>query len=140
MARRVISHVSIGTKDIARARAFYGVALAPLGIIENYVVDLGQGPVAIAYGDGYFDFWVQTPHDGGAPSSGNGTHIAFEAADPASVDAFHAAALAAGGSDDGAPGPRPHYGPSYYGAFVRDLDGNKIEAVYMTDDMRGVGS
>jgi catechol 2,3-dioxygenase-like lactoylglutathione lyase family enzyme len=137
MARRVLSHVSIGVKDVAKARAFYGAALAPLGIKEAYVVDLGQGPLAIAYGDGYFEFWVQLPHDGGAASSGNGTHIALEAADQASVDAFHKAALAAGGSDDGAPGPRPHYGPGYYGAFVRDPEGNKIEAVFMTDDMKG---
>jgi catechol 2,3-dioxygenase-like lactoylglutathione lyase family enzyme len=75
-------------------------------------------------------FFVQAPFDGVTASVGNGTHIGFIAADRASVDAFHAAALAAGATDDGAPGPRPAYGAAYYGCFVRDPDGRKIEATF----------
>jgi len=73
---------------------------------------------------------VQTPFDGGQAQVANGVHVAFTAKDQASVDAFYAAALAAGGRDDGAPGYRPQYGEAYYGAFVRDLDGHKIEAMW----------
>lgn len=131
MARRTISHVSIGVAEVAKARAFYGAVLAPLGMTEQYVVDLGDGPVAIAYGDGIPEFWVQLPSDRSVASAGNGIHVALEAPSEATVDAFHAAALAAGGSDEGAPGERPHYKPGYYAAFVRDPDGNKIEAVHM---------
>jgi catechol 2,3-dioxygenase-like lactoylglutathione lyase family enzyme len=131
MARNTISHVSVGVSDIAKARAFYEAALAPLGLSEQYVVDLGQGPVAVAYGDGYPEIWVQLPENGVAASAGNGVHIALAARSTKDVDAFHAAALKAGGSDEGAPGVRPHYGPDYYGGFVRDPDGNKIEAVHM---------
>jgi hypothetical protein len=71
------------------------------------------------------------PHDQQAPSSGNGAHIAFAAQNKKNVDAFHAAALRAGAKDEGAPGPRPEYTENYYGAFVRDPYGNKIEAVFL---------
>ena len=84
---------------------------------------------AVAYGGEFPEFWVQKPVDGSRPASGgNGTHIAFGAKSRAGVQAFHAAALAAGGEDAGAPGPRPQYGDKYYGAFVIDPDGHKIEA------------
>jgi catechol 2,3-dioxygenase-like lactoylglutathione lyase family enzyme len=119
-----MSHVSIGVGDVARAAAFYDAALAPLG--ARRIMDEGG---AIAYGRQFPEFWVQKPHNGNPPTPGNGAHFAFLANSRAEVDAFHAAAVAAGGSDDGAPGPRPHYGPQYYGAFVRDPDGNKIEAM-----------
>jgi catechol 2,3-dioxygenase-like lactoylglutathione lyase family enzyme len=131
MARNTISHVSVGVADIAKARAFYGATLGALGLSEQYVVDLGQGPVAVAYGDGYPEIWVQLPENRKPAAAGNGVHIALAARSTHEVDAFHAAALKAGGSDAGAPGERPHYGPDYYGAFVRDPDGNKIEAVHM---------
>jgi len=120
----IMSHVSVGTADLARAAAFYDPVLATLG--ARRVLDEG---FAIAYGKQFPEFWVGPPHDGGAPAPGNGVHFAFLAPSRAAVAAFHAAALAAGGSDDGAPGPRPHYGAEYYGAFVRDPDGNKIEAM-----------
>lgn len=120
----IMSHVSVGTADLARAAAFYDPVLAALG--ARRVLDEG---FAIAYGKQFPEFWVGPPHDGGAPAPGNGVHFAFLAASRAEVAAFHAAALAAGGADDGAPGPRPHYGAEYYGAFVRDPDGNKIEAM-----------
>jgi catechol 2,3-dioxygenase-like lactoylglutathione lyase family enzyme len=131
MARNTISHVSVGVSSIGTARVFYGAALKPLGITEQYVVDLGSGPIAVAYGDGYPELWVQLPENRKPAVPGNGVHIALAARSKKEVDAFHAAALKAGGSDAGAPGVRPHYGPDYYGAFVRDPDGNKIEAVHM---------
>jgi hypothetical protein len=87
-------------------------------------------PYGIAYGLTAPQFWVQLPHDQSSASGGNGTHIAFTAKNRSAVNAFHAAALSAGGKDEGAPGPRPEYTPDYYGAFARDLDGNKIEAVF----------
>lgn len=121
----IMSHVSIGTNDFERALAFYDRVLAPLGARRVF-----EHPGAVAYGKAYPEFWVQTPIDGQPAKPGNGTHLAFAAAKPEEVDAFWAAAIEAGASPDGAPGPRPDYGPSYYGCFVRDLDGHKIEATY----------
>ena len=121
-----LSHVSLGTNNFAAAAAFYDKVLATLGIKRT--MDLSEHN-AIAYGRAYPEFWIQTPHDGGRAETANGTHIAFFAQSRAEVDAFYAAALAAGAQDDGAPGPRPHYGKEYYGCFVRDLDGHKIEAM-----------
>lgn len=121
----ILSHISIGTNDFDRATAFYDAVLATLGIGR-----LMAFPGAVAYGRAYPEFWVQTPIDGRPATVGNGTHVAFLAASPDQVDAFHAAAVAAGATDDGAPGPRPHYGEAYYGCFARDPDGHKIEAMY----------
>ena len=119
-----IDHVSVGSNDIARARAFYLAALAPLGL-RIVAEDAGRycdfGVDAVA-------FSVETPVNREAASPGNGVHVCFRAATRAAVAAFHAAALAAGGRDAGAPGLRPNYGEHYFGAFVFDLDGNKIEA------------
>ena len=123
----MLHHVSIGVASVERAAKFYDAVLSTLGFRRVMEVM----PYGIAYGLKMPQFWVQLPHDKNGPSSGNGTHIAFNAESKAAVKAFHAAALAAGGSDDGAPGPRPEYTAKYYGAFVRDLDGNKIEAVYL---------
>lgn len=121
------SHVTVGTNDIARAKEFYDAVLATLGCTRTYdhkeYVGYGQGP------DGESAFWVLPPFDGAAATVGNGTHIALNAATRAAVDAFHAAALAHGGSDEGKPGLRPHYHADYYGAYVRDPDGNKLQAV-----------
>jgi catechol 2,3-dioxygenase-like lactoylglutathione lyase family enzyme len=121
----MISHMSIGTNDFARACAFYDAVLASLGCRR-----LMEHPGAVAYGRKYPEFWVQTPIDGRPATVGNGTHFGFIATSKEAVHAFHAAALAAGARDDGAPGPRPHYGAPYYGCFVRDLDGHKIEAAF----------
>jgi len=121
----MLHHVSVGVADVARAAQFYDPVLRALG----YKRVLEILPYGIGYGDKLPQFWVQLPHDQRAASVGNGVHVAFNAASEAMIHAFHRAALAAGGSDDGAPGPRPDYGPEYFGAFVRDLDGNKIEAV-----------
>jgi catechol 2,3-dioxygenase-like lactoylglutathione lyase family enzyme len=119
----VLSHVSLGTADLDRAVAFYDRVLAPLGIrrIEGF-------PGGAGYGRRWPEFWVQTPIDGRPASAGNGTHIAFLAADRQAVQAFHATALAAGATCEGPPGPRPQYGDPYYAAFIRDPDGHKIEA------------
>lgn len=121
----IISHVSIGTNQFERARAFYDAVLATLSI--RVVM---EHPGAVAYGRQFPEFWLQVPHDGKVASVGNGFHLGFIAHSKAEVDAFHQAALASGGMSDGAPGPRPHYGEPYYGCFVRDLDENKIEATF----------
>lgn len=121
-----LSHVSLGTNQFERAAAFYDAVLAPLGI--HRVLDLSEHR-AIAYGRAFPEFWIQAPHDGQAAQTANGVHIAFLAENNAQVDAFYAATLAQGATPDGVPGQRPHYGEAYYGCFVRDLDGHKIEAM-----------
>ena len=121
----MLHHVSIGVADVARAARFYDRVLQELGFKRVLEVL----PYGIGYGATQPSFWVQLPHDQQAASTGNGVHVAFNATSEEMIRAFHRAALEAGGSDDGAPGPRPDYGPDYFGAFVRDLDGNKIEAV-----------
>ena len=124
----MLDHVGIPVSDYARSIAFYTRALAPLGIglIMEVLPEMTGGKVSAAgFGhDGKPYFWFG---DDGAP--GEHTHVAFETDSRAKVDAFHAAALAAGGRDNGAPGLRPHYHPDYYGAFVLDPDGHNIEAV-----------
>lgn len=121
----IMSHVSIGTNDFDRAKAFY---TAVLGAMEIRVIM--EHPGAIAFGRAYPEFWVGVPHDGGKAHVGNGSHFGFLAVSKAQVDAFYAKAVEMGGTGDGAPGPRPLYGPQYYGCFVRDLDGHKIEAQF----------
>lgn len=128
MPPSILHHVSVGVADVARARAFYSAVLAPVGATEQYVVDGPEGPLAVAYGRMFPEFWINNPLDGGAASAGAGAHTAFIAPHEEAVRAFYAAALAAGGTDAGAPGLRPEYGPGYYAAYVYDLDNNKIEA------------
>ncbi|MDJ0806184.1 MAG: VOC family protein [Gammaproteobacteria bacterium] len=121
----IISHLSVGTNDFDRAVAFYDKVLATLGCRQIML-----HPGAVAYGREYPEFWVQTPIDGQPATVGNGSHIGFIANSREAVHAFYDAALSEGGVDDGPPGPRPAYTDAYYGCFVRDLDGNKIEATY----------
>lgn len=121
----VLQHVSIGTNNFERAFAFYDQVLPALGCKR-----IMEHPGSVAYGKQYPEFWVQTPIDGQPASIGNGTHIGFIASTKEAVHAFHKAALAAGGVDEGAPGPRPDYGEPYYGCFVRDPDGHKVEASF----------
>ncbi len=121
----IMSHVSLGTDDFDAALTFYDAVLSAVG--ARRLID---HPGAVAYGKQYPEFWVQTPIDGAGASVGNGTHFGFMAADPKQVDAFFAAAVAAGAKPDGEPGPREEYGEPYYGCFVRDLDGHKIEAAF----------
>jgi len=120
-----LSHVSLGTDDLDRAGAFYDKVLAPLGLRR-----IDAFPGGIGWGRRYPEFWMQTPIDGRPAGIGNGTHIAFLALSRAQVDAFHAAGLAAGGRDEGPPGPRPAYGEPYYAAYLRDADGHKVEAMF----------
>lgn len=124
----MLHHVSVGVRDVARAATFYDPVLKALGY--RRVADYSPG--AIAYGESKSkpEFWIGLPHDQGPPSVGNGTHVGFFAKSKSAVNKFHEAALRAGGSNNGEPGPRPDYGPAYYGAFIYDLDGNKIEATY----------
>lgn len=124
----MLDHIGVAISNIDRSRAFYEAALKPLGIakIFEYGPDkTDSGGTAIGFGkDGMPFFWV-----GDNERVGEGTHVAFTAPDRATVDAFYAAALAAGGKDNGAPGLRPKYHPNYYGAFVLDPDGINVEAV-----------
>jgi len=120
-----LSHVSVGTNNFPRAKAFYDAVLATLEI--QCVMDFEGGA---GYGRSFPEFWVQKPHDGQPASIGNGVHICFSAGSEQQVQAFHAKALQLGGSDDGKPGIRPEYSPGYYAAFVRDPDGNKVEAMF----------
>lgn len=119
----MIDHISLYVRDFEASKKFYAAALAPLGysVIMEFpgVAGLGEG--------GKPDFWI-----GSAAEVGRPTHIAFRSPDRATVDAFYRAAIAAGGKDNGAPGPRPMYHANYYGAFVLDADGNNIEAVCHT--------
>jgi catechol 2,3-dioxygenase-like lactoylglutathione lyase family enzyme len=126
----MLDHMTFRVADIARSRAFYAAALQPLGysVLFDQVHD-GASIVGLGQG-GHIDSWlVQGPPAQGAAVLTRGCHLAWLAPDRAAVDAFHAAALAAGGTDNGAPGLRPHYHPHYYGAFVLDPDGNNVEAV-----------
>ncbi len=121
----ILSHISIGTNDFERAVGFYDKVLPTLGCKR-----VMEHPGAVAYGKQFPEFWVQIPIDGKSATTDNGTHLGFIAPTKGAVHAFHEAALAAGGEDDGAPGPRPLYGESYYGCFVRDLGGQKVEAAF----------
>ncbi len=120
----MLHHVSLGTNDAARAAAFYDPVLAVLGIRK---IDERDG--SIDYGTSMTVFSLEKPTDGKPASAGNGVHIAFAAGTRGQVDEFYRLALANGGSDAGPPGLRPEYDANYYGAFVHDPDGNKIEAV-----------
>jgi catechol 2,3-dioxygenase-like lactoylglutathione lyase family enzyme len=115
-----LGHVKLPVSDLAASRAFYTDALAPLGFELVY-----DGPSSLGWGPPPFEYFAVEL----SSEPILGVHVAFDAVDEASVDAFHAAALAAGGRDNGAPGPRP-YGESYYAAFVLDPDGHNIEAVH----------
>jgi catechol 2,3-dioxygenase-like lactoylglutathione lyase family enzyme len=119
----MFSHVTIGSNDIARAKAFYDGVAAPLGLVRH-----ADYPEAVGYGraGGRPQLWVVRPLDKKVASVGNGVTVGLEAENRSAVDAAHAAALKAGGKDEGAPGLRKHYHPNYYGAYVRDLDGNKV--------------
>ncbi len=126
----ILSHISIGTSDFDRSTRFYDAVLATLGCRR-----IMEHPAAVAYGRAYPEFWVQLPIDGKPASIGNGTHFGFVADSKAQVDSFYAACLAAGATDEGAPGPRSEYGAPYYGCFLRDPDGHKIEAAFWDLDM-----
>ena len=122
----MIDHTGISVKDFEASKAFYDKVFAPLGAKLLYMVpeQFTGGLKVGGYGREKPDFWLHENTD-----TGPGRHYAFKARTRAEVDAFHEAAIAAGGKDNGAPGLRPHYHPDYYGAFVFDPDGNNVEAV-----------
>ena len=121
----MIDHVSLGVSNLERSQAFYDAVLKALGMSRLYNYDGGIG-----YGVGdKANFWIGVPLDAGRPvRASGGTHVAFTAATRKAVDEFHRVALASGAKDDGKPGLRHPYHPNYYGAFVLDPDGHKIEA------------
>jgi catechol 2,3-dioxygenase-like lactoylglutathione lyase family enzyme len=122
----MFSHATLGSDDFPRAMAFYDALLAPLGL-ARFHTDEAQGHAGYAANpDSSPQFWLNRPIDGRPASPGNGTTLAFEAPDRATVRAVHAAGLAQGGTEEGSPGLRPHYHADYYGAYLRDLDGNKL--------------
>jgi len=118
----MIDHVVLNVKDLETSRAFYLRSLAPLGyeIVKEYPEGIGFGV------QGKPDFWITS-----RKPAYSGVHVAFTAPNQETVQQFHQAALAAGGTDNGAPGLRPDYHPGYYGGFVLDPDGNNIEAVFV---------
>lgn len=123
----MIDHVSIGVTDLEVSATFYDAALGALGMRR-----FRELPTTIGYGYDRATFWIGTSEQSDF-SPGRGFHVGFAATTKEAVDAFHAAALTHGGRDAGAPGPRPMYGPDYYGAFVFDPTGAKVEAVCRTD-------
>jgi catechol 2,3-dioxygenase-like lactoylglutathione lyase family enzyme len=122
--RVVIDHLTIGVSDLKTSRRWYTEALAPLGFSE--IGPWSDAARAVSFGlEGANDFAISEEYEAGGQ-----LHLAFAAETKEQVDAFHAAALAAGGTDNGAPGPRPEYSKGYYGAFVLDPDGHNVEAVF----------
>ncbi|KQS91133.1 MULTISPECIES: VOC family protein [unclassified Rhizobium] len=122
----MLLYVTLGSNDLARSQRFYDATLAPLGLSRRK-----QDDVEIGYGaesDSRCRLWVVTPYDRNAATIGNGSMVALEADSRAAIDAFYAAALAHGGTDEGGPGLRPFHA-HFYAAYVRDPDGNKLSAV-----------
>jgi catechol 2,3-dioxygenase-like lactoylglutathione lyase family enzyme len=129
----MIDHVSVEVSDLERAGRFYELALAPLGLAR-----LVTRPKTVGFGKSYPEFWINFRADMAQVAPESGVHICLRAKSAADVDAFHAAALNAGGRSDGAPGLRPHDRVRYYAAFVIDPDGNRIEAVTFPADDAGL--
>ena len=123
----MLHHVSVGVRDVERAAKFYDAVLGVLG----YKRIMEFLPYAVGYGETAPAFWVQLPHNQQVATAGNGMHISFIARTQDAVDKFHDAAMEKGAQNAGEPGPRPDYSPDYYGAFVYDLDGNKLEATLL---------
>jgi len=121
----MIDHISIAVRDIKSAEAFYTALLAPLGLTKLRE----WAHAAVGYGKTYPEFWINSRADMLSVETDSGVHVCLRAPSTKAVDAFHAAALAGGGTSDGEPGLRPEYNDRYYAAFICDQDGNRIEAV-----------
>ncbi|MBM3516328.1 MAG: VOC family protein [Alphaproteobacteria bacterium] len=122
----MFDHLSLAVKDVNKSKAFYDKTLKPLGL--SCVM---QFPGAVGYGPSIQApvFWIQRPSGRAAPKGTAGAHLAFHCGSRTKVDAFYSAAIKAGAKDNGKPGVRKDYHPNYYGAFVIDSDGNRLEAV-----------
>jgi catechol 2,3-dioxygenase-like lactoylglutathione lyase family enzyme len=120
----MIDHISIGVSDLERSARFYEAALAPLGLAR-----VVTRPATIGFGKAYPEFWINWRPGMARVASDTGCHVCLRVKSSQEVDAFHQAALGAGGESDGAPGLRPHDRVRYYAAYIRDPDGNRIEAV-----------
>ncbi len=125
----MIDHISIGVRDLAAAGKFYDAVLAPLGMSRLH--DLAD---TLGYGKKYPEFWLNARPNMPLVPADTGGHICLRGADAQAIDAFHAAGLIQGAEDDGPPGFRPQYDLRYYAAFLRDRDGNRIEAVTFADE------
>jgi catechol 2,3-dioxygenase-like lactoylglutathione lyase family enzyme len=128
----MIDHISVGVSDLERSARFYEATLAPLGLAR-----LVTRPATVGFGKAYPEFWINLRAGMAQVAAESGVHICLRARATADVDAFHAAALQAGGRSDGAPGLRPHDRVKYYAAFITDPDGNRIEAVTFPKDVAG---
>ena len=120
----MIDHISVAVRDLARAAHFYEVVLGAIGYAK-----LEMRPATVGFGKKYAEFWLNLRPTMSPIDADCGAHIGLRVRTRALVDSFHAAALAAGGTSDGAPGLRPQHGEGYYAAFIRDPYGNRIEAV-----------
>ena len=125
----MIDHISIGVTDLERASSFYEQVLNPLGQVK-----LISKPGTVGFGKNYPEFWLNA-RSGRLPGADSGFHVCLRARSAEAVKAFYAAALAAGASPDGEPGFRPQYTASYFAAFIRDADGNRIEVVTFVDEL-----
>jgi catechol 2,3-dioxygenase-like lactoylglutathione lyase family enzyme len=131
----LFSHVTVGSADLRRAAQFYDALLTPLGLVRRQVVPDG-GPAALCWvsPDAALPrFYVYSPLNGQPASSGNGSMVAFLASSDVVVNAAYEAGIAGGGTSEGLPGERPNYGKGYYGAYLRDPDGNKVHIVHRGD-------
>lgn len=126
----IISHISLGTNQLDAALNFYDQVLATIGATRQENVP----GIAVAYGKRFPEFWVQVPYNQKPAEVANGVHFAFIAPSEEAVHAFYDTAIKLGATCDGKPGPRPEYGAPYYGCFVRDLDGHKIEAAFWDEE------
>ncbi|HEV2501539.1 MAG TPA: VOC family protein [Mesorhizobium sp.] len=131
----MFSHVTVGVSDLGRAERFYDAVLLPLELRRRPVTPDGGPASACWVGKDHTlpRFYAYIPFDGRPANPGNGSMVAFLAPSPEAVSIAHAAGVATGGSDEGAPGPRPHYGDGYFGAYLRDPDGNKVHIVHRGD-------
>ena len=120
----MIDHISVAVRDLQASTRFYEAVLGALGMVR-----LETRPATVGFGKIYAEFWINLRQELSPVPADSGAHVCFRARSTELVDAFHAAALAAGGQSDGAPALRPQHGEGYYAAFIRDLDGNRIEAV-----------
>jgi catechol 2,3-dioxygenase-like lactoylglutathione lyase family enzyme len=120
----MIDHVSVPVRDLAASTRFYEAVLGAVGLTA-----LEKRPTTIGFGKQYAEFWINLREDARPAPANSGAHVCLRARAAEMVDAFHAAALANGGTSDGAPGLRPQHGDGYYAAFIRDPDGNRVEAV-----------